>query len=298
MKEKDFYKKMLENMYEGIYFVDKDRKITFWNKGAERITGYAASEVLNMHCYNNILNHVNEEGVELCLNGCPLHATLDDGIMREARVYLHHKEGYRLPVSIRTIAIEDNKNIIGAIEVFQDDSLRENLFNELEQLKELALKDQLTGLYNRRYIDSFLEEKKNQFLELGIPFGIAFMDLDKLKNFNDQYGHNVGDEVLKIVAKTFLSIMRENDLIGRWGGEEFIGIFLGVNNKTLQSISEKIRMLVENSSLLHNGTHLAVTISIGATLFTKEDTVEMALKRADELLYKSKVNGRNLVTIG
>jgi len=298
MNGEDFYKSLLQNIYEGVYFVDNDRKITFWNKGAERITGFTASEVMNNFCYNHILNHVNEEGEELCLKGCPLHQTIQDGEMREAAVFLHHKQGHRIPVSIRTIAIKENGRTIGAIEVFKDDTEQQGIAKEIEKLKDLALNDPLTGLPNRRYIESFLNSKMNEFFSLGIPFGVAFMDIDKFKEFNDNYGHDVGDEVLKMVAKTFRGVVRSNDLIGRWGGEEFLAAFSGLDQESLCNVSEKLRALIERASLKKGGESLKVTISIGSTLFNEEDTIETVINRADALLYKSKSEGRNKVNCG
>ncbi len=292
------YKDMLENMYEGIYFVDTERKITFWNKGAERITGYLAKEVVGSHCYNNILNHINNDGVELCKTGCPLHKTIEDGIMREAAVYLHHKGGHRVPVSVRTIAINNEGKNIGAVEVFTDDSERHDIIKNIEELKKLAMRDQLTGLPNRRYIDTFIESKMNEFSSLKIPFGIAFMDIDKFKNFNDTYGHDTGDEVLKLVAKTFNAVVRSTDLVGRWGGEEFVAVFSGVDMVSIRKLTEKIRMLVERSTIYRCNEVLKVTISIGATIINETDIIEDIIKRADTLLYQSKSNGRNRVTIG
>ncbi len=296
MNGEEFYKSLLQNIYEGVYFVDKDRRITFWNKGAERITGFTSSEVLNNFCYNHILNHVNDEGEELCLKGCPLHKTMEDGQMREASVYLHHKQGHRIPVSIRTIAIIDNGKTVGAIEVFRDETEQQGIIKEIEKLKDLALNDPLTNLPNRRYIESFLRSKMNEYFTLGIPFGVAFMDIDKFKDFNDNYGHDVGDEVLKMVAKTFRGVVRSNDLIGRWGGEEFLAAFSGVDLEDLCNVSEKLRALIERASLKKGEESLKVTISIGSTLFQPEDTIDSVINRADALLYRSKSEGRNKVT--
>ena len=296
MNGEEFYKSLLQNIYEGVYFVDKDRRITFWNKGAERITGFTSSEVLNNFCYNHILNHVNDEGEELCLTGCPLHKTMEDGQMREASVYLHHKQGHRIPVSIRTIAIIDNGKTVGAIEVFRDETEQKGIIKEIEKLKDLALNDPLTSLPNRRYIESLKKKKMNEYFTLGIPFGVAFMDIDKFKDFNDNYGHDVGDEVLKMVAKTFRGVVRSNDLIGRWGGEEFLAAFSGVDLDDLCNVSEKLRALIERASLKKGEESLKVTISIGSTLFQPEDTIDSVINRADSLLYRSKSEGRNKVT--
>jgi len=289
MNNEYFYRNILDNLYEGIYFVDIDRKITYWNKGAERITGFSSSDVIGHFCFNNILNHVNDDGKQLCLSGCPLHKTIKDGTTRESAIYLHHKDGHRVSVTVKTIAIYDGDKIVGAVEAFTDDLEKHGIIKDNEELRALAMRDQLTGLSNRRYIDAYLKSKINEYETLGIPFGIAFMDIDKFKSFNDIYGHDIGDEVLIMVAKTCNSIIRSTDLVGRWGGEEFLAVFTGVNEEKLFMLTEKTRMLVEKSSLRKDKGSLKVTISIGATVIKEGDTIEQAVKRADDLLYKSKV---------
>jgi diguanylate cyclase (GGDEF)-like protein/PAS domain S-box-containing protein len=298
MNQEEFYKKLVENLYDGIYFVDKNRKIIFWNKGAEYITGFKESEVKGRFCYDNILNHVNDDGCALCWNGCPLQKTNEDGITREVCVYLHHKNGHRIPVSVRAVAIYDGDEIIGSIEVFKDETENRKILENLGEFETQALYDSLTGLRNRRYLEAYIGSKINEFETLEIPFGIAFIDIDKFKDFNDVYGHDTGDEVLKMVARTFTGSIRNTDVIGRWGGEEFVAVFEGVDELNLLHLSEKIRMLVETSSIKYNDENIRVTISVGATIFKKDDTGESAIRRADLLMYQSKLGGRNKVTVG
>jgi len=114
------YLEILNNLYEGVYIVDKDRRITFWNKSAEDITGFSADEMQGRSCFNNLLNHVDAEGNSLCLGGCPLHKTILDGMDREAVVYLHHKNGHRVPVVVRTVPLVIEGEIAGAIEIFSN----------------------------------------------------------------------------------------------------------------------------------------------------------------------------------
>ena len=92
----EIYKDIFNAMSDGIYFIDVNRIITFWNKGAEIITGYSSSDVVGTHCYDNILVHVDDEGRQLCKDGCPLFDTIQDGQTRNLNVYLHHKEGHRV----------------------------------------------------------------------------------------------------------------------------------------------------------------------------------------------------------
>ncbi len=291
----NLYKEILDSLYEGVYFVDNDRKITFWNKAADRITGYSSDEVLGKYCYDNLLEHVDDAGTCLCLSECPLKKTILDGCKRETTVYLKHKEGHRISVAVKTIPMYNNGEIVGAVEFFQDDNEIVTLNKRVDHLKSLALYDQLTQLPNRRYIDTFLSNQLREFNELGLSFGILMMDVDHFKIFNDTYGHIVGDDVLKMLGKTFKNALRRTDIIGRWGGEEFIGILRGVSEEALIKIAEEIRTLVEKSELTIDEKCLNVTISIGATIVKENDTAMSIQNRADEALYLSKHNGRNRV---
>lgn len=87
------YKSLLANIRDGVYFTDLDRRITYWNKGAERITGYSADDVVGHRCRDNLLIHVDETGRSLCQGRCPLASTMNDKAPREAKIYLHHKQG-------------------------------------------------------------------------------------------------------------------------------------------------------------------------------------------------------------
>ena len=291
------YKDMLDNLYEGVYFVDTERKILYWNKGAERISGYSSDEVVGMHCFDNLLNHVDKQNNSLCLNGCPLFQTIQDGVSREAAVYLRHKKGYRVFVAVRTIPLYHEGTLTGAIEVFINDSEKAEIQNSLNEFRDLALTDTLTVLPNRRYIDSFLVNRLIEFRDLKIPFATAMIDIDNFRVFNNTYGHDVGDQVLQVVAATMRNAVRINDLIGRWGGEEFLAILVGVSEENLFKTIEKVRTLVEKSGLPHQGDFLKVTVSVGVTMVRETDTAASIVKRADEALYTSKQTGRNRTTV-
>lgn len=287
---------VLNDLDEGVYFVDKDRGITFWNQAAERITGFSAHEMLGRFCYDNLLAHVDEQGKQLCLDGCPLHETLHDGKTRSAQVYLHHKNGHRVRVDIRIRPLYIEGELVGAAEVFSSAYTGETTELSVKELERLALFDQLTQLPNRRYIDTFLENQIRDFQVLGIPFGVLMMDLDFFKRVNDDYGHDVGDAVLKMVANTFLGAVRKNDFIGRWGGEEFVAILRGVTHLELRTIAEKVCRLVAKSGLMRGEDSIRITISIGATMADYEDSAAALIQRADRALYMSKNNGRNCVS--
>ena len=292
------YKDLIENISDGLYLVDRNRQIIYWNQVAETITGYRSEEVLGQRCRDNILIHVDHEGRSLCQGSCPIDGTLEDGQHRDAQVYLHHKDGHRVPVWIRAAPLRDTAgNIIGGAEMFTDLSAGNAMTERIHELERLSFLDNLTQLANRRFVEMELESRISELQRYGVAFGVIFMDIDHFKRVNDTYGHAVGDRVLKTVARTFINTARSSDLMGRWGGEEFIGILRRVDLDGMRRAAERVRSLVENSHIRENGQRLQVTVSIGGTLSRTADTSQTIVNRADDLLYRSKNNGRNCCTI-
>jgi len=295
--QEEMYRDLLDNLVDGVYFTDPEGRITYWNKGAERLSGFSRSEVLGKLCRDNILMHVDSEGLELCPSDCPMRATARDGVLREVDAFLHHKDGSRRPIHVRTTPLKDHSgNIIGAIEVFSDNTAMTQMAERLAQMEQLALLDELTGLPNRRYLESHLYAQLEEFGRDGWPFGILYMDIDDFKLVNDRFGHEAGDRVLRIVAKTLAANSRSFDVVGRWGGEEFLAILHNVDLKRLQDLAERMRMLVDQS-VLAGPESLHVTISIGGTRVSIGDTVGSVLYRADANLYRAKQSGKNRVCL-
>lgn len=289
-----FYRDLLDNLYDGVYFVDKDRTILYWNDAAEKMTGYSREDVEGSHCWDNILRHVDDKGFNLCDGNCPLERAMQGGEVLDSEVYFHHRDGHRVPVLVRVSPIHDSRNnIIGAVEVFSDNSPKVELERKVRELERMALLDPLTKLGNRRYGEMNLAGKLREFKRYGWPFGVLFIDIDNFKDVNDTYGHDAGDKVLRIVAATIINGLRSSDVVSRWGGEEFVAFVANIDKEKLLYVAEKIRTLVEASSIPIEGMDRSVTISIGATIAQKKDTAPSLIKRADSLMYRSKKEGRN-----
>lgn len=298
MDELTFYKTLLDDMFAGVYFVDRDRQITYWNKGAERITGFGRDEVIGHSCRDNILNHVDENGQILCQTSCPLAKTIEDGAIREAEVYLRHKDGHRAPVRLRAMPIRDEGDaIIGAVEVFEDNSRTVATRKRIHDLEAMALADPLTGLPNRRYLEGIIQSKLSELVRVGLSFGVLFVDIDHFKLVNDRFGHDTGDQVLRMAAQTMRLSARPYDVIGRWGGEEFVGVIGDVDRDGLIKAAERLRGLVRESTIFREPEPIRVTISIGAAMGRIDDTVESLVKRTDTGVYLSKAQGRDRVTL-
>ncbi len=295
-KNEALYRTLLDNLYDGVYFVDQDRRITYWNKGAERITGYLASEVIGRLCSDNILVHVDKSGKRLCTEICPLSDAALDSAERSKEVFLHHKNGHRVPITIRVAPIRDERgSVVGGVEIFTDNTPAAVALERLAELERLAYVDALTGLANRRYAEITLNARLEELQRYGWRFGVLFIDIDHFKDINDRYGHNLGDQVLKMVAKTLQNSVRSFDVVSRWGGEEYVAVIANVESENLLTAANRSRALVEESGLpAYPG--LRITISLGATLARADDTIDSLIKRADALMYQSKKAGRNRVT--
>jgi diguanylate cyclase (GGDEF)-like protein/PAS domain S-box-containing protein len=289
----------VEHLHDGVYFVDAGRRIVFWNRAAERISGYTAADVVGRHCSDNILRHVNDDGTPLCLTACPLARTIADGQIREADVFLFHKDGHRQPVSIRTAPVRNDRGqIVGAVEVFSDSAELQAARKKVDELARIALIDDLTGVGNRRYLERNLRAKVDEAARYGSTFGVLFLDIDHFKRVNDEYGHTVGDAVLKMVAQTVNDASRIFDVVGRWGGEEFVIIAVNVTATSLLVIAERFRSLIEQSALPIPGGQLKVTVSIGTLQARASATAFSLVEEADRLMYEAKHAGGNCVRLG
>jgi diguanylate cyclase (GGDEF)-like protein/PAS domain S-box-containing protein len=291
---------VLRRLTDGVYIVDRDRRILFWNEAAESVTGYGADEVVGSRCRDNLLRHVDEEGRCLCEKGCPLEAIIQDGIPREAHVYLSHQDGHRVPVHVRGTPIfgSDNK-VIACVEVFSDDTPRLTMVERLAKLENQALLDPLTGLGNRRLFDQILDKTFNHYQRHPEKtFGLILVDIDHFKKVNDFYGHPIGDRLLELVARTLSSHCRAYDTAVRWGGEEFALILEDMDQERITALSQRIRHAISRSCLEYQHCHISVSASLGATLVNPNDTIGTVFARADELLLEAKQNGRNRVHFG
>lgn len=298
VKIEQLYLSIINNLHDGVYYVNNNRTILFWNKAAEEITGYSSEEIVNKRCQNTQLNHIDDEGRPLCIVGCPLFATLIDGKQRIDNVFLRHKKGHRVPIMVNISTLYEDGNIIGAIEVFTQNSPKVYKDDLVEHLSGLAMHDRLTGLPNRRYLESFLEYKFNEYTRFGKLFAILFADIDSFSEFNNQYGHEIGDAVLTNIATSLKKSIRSTDLVGRWGGEEFIGIYTINKDYEAPILGEKYRQLVGNTEVVHNEEALSISVSVGVTIVRQDDTIQSIVDRADHLMYESKKNGKNRVTAG
>ncbi len=298
MDLKEMYTAILDGLHEGVYFVDLEHRITYWNSGAERISGFTSAQVLGRACREGLLCKIDERGNLLCDGGCPLAAAIQDGRSHSAHVFLRHALGHRVPVRAASSPVRDDEGrIVGAVESFFEDAEWLESEERSALLERYAFVDALTELPNRRYLEQRLSLRLDELTRYGWPCGVLLVDVDRFKDVNDMYGHDVGDALLQMVARSLQGGMRGSDLVGRWGGEEFLAVVANAPMEILVVVAERMRALVAASGL-REPADIAVTISVGVAAARPGDTLVEVTKRADENLYRAKELGRNMVWAG
>lgn len=169
-----------------------------------------------------------------------------------------------------------------------------SLTSKNEALNQEANKDALTGLFNRRYMNLQLDEKMRLLQEEGRIFGIIICDIDNFKKVNDTFGHESGDDVLVNVARVLMSSLRDNDVVCRFGGEEFL-IAIDGNRKVTTDVAERIRGMIEDMVVISHGYTIKITMTFGVTESTPGLSIEKLVEIADERLYRGKQSGKNQV---
>lgn len=159
-----------------------------------------------------------------------------------------------------------------------------------------ANSDALTGVNNRRWLEQLLLRFKGRTLDELAPLSVIMLDVDHFKQFNDQFGHQVGDEVLKLVAKAMQSSLRPNDMVARYGGEEFLILLPKTKLPNCIQVAERLRLKVAGTPVIEQGREIpGVTISLGVAQWQADMDLEALIGEADEALYQAKNKGRNQV---
>lgn len=293
-----FYRELLDRIGDGVYFVDRERRIQYWNEGAYRLTGYKAEELLGKSCQDDIMCHVDQSGKRLCHDGCPLAASMCDGKPHEARVFLRHKQGGRVPVSTRVQPMRGaDGSIIGAIEIFSDNSGQLDAQRKNDAMNRLAFLDHLTELPNRRFLEMALNTALNEYKVHGEALGVIVIDIDEFKKINDTLGHAGGDRALQEAARTLTGSLRPTDIVGRWGGDEFLAIARNVDREMLAKLANRCVVLIAQTSVLGSDERrICLSSSVGAALLRPGESAGNLIQRADELMYQSKNGGRGRAT--
>jgi diguanylate cyclase (GGDEF)-like protein/PAS domain S-box-containing protein len=295
---KGFCSMVLNQVQDGVSCLSKGRKVVFWNKAAEQMTGFESSDILGKQCFEDLSLFVDREGVNICRDNCPVELTLKDGTIRSQDVYLRHKNGFRVPASLRIIPVfKEDGAIIGAVETFAGTAPKATVPLSIAELEKTGLLDTDTGVANRQFLEMTLKDRLEEFQKYGLPFAVIYVDIDNFNKTLDKYGRFNAAKILRTVARTLLKNVRYFDIVGRWNTEEFLVILLNIDESRLDIVANKLRLLVAESYITTETGMLNATISLGASIVQRYDSAEALVKRTEQLMLHSKWLGKNRVSL-
>ncbi|TQR18547.1 sensor domain-containing diguanylate cyclase [Psychrobacillus soli] len=299
------YQVAIENAEEGVWEWDTELNHVFYSDDWKKMLGYESNEISNTFKEWEQLMH--EDDLQNA------KTTLEQYIAGQLEKYesefrMLHKDGtYRWILSRgKIIFIQDKhlkKVMIGThVDITEQKNTaalllkrNEELEVLLKQIKELSITDPLTSLYNRRKILEELEEAQQTVKYTKESYSIAIIDLDFFKRINDTYGHSVGDETLKMFAAFIQINVRGQDIVGRWGGEEFFIIFPETTDVQAYDVLERLQKNFAKNPMLIKNHSITITFSAGIAGSGVDTSVDEMIKQADRALYEAKELGRNLI---
>jgi diguanylate cyclase (GGDEF)-like protein/PAS domain S-box-containing protein len=292
------FRAVVDSAYDAIVTIDEAHRIRLFNRAAENLFGYAASEVLGQriemllperaraHHARNVNEFANSPLTSLRSMTAP---RMDES----NSVFGRHRDGTIIPVEIAISKI-DLGGVIEFTAVVRDITERAQL---MELLKQQAVTDALTGLPNRREFIDFVEKA----LAGNDLLSVFILDIDYFKAINDSFGHDIGDEVLRVLAHVGKSIPLDSMLFARWGGEEFVAALPDADARQALHIADALRARFEQQDFEHVWRVKPIPFTVSIGVVTREEgerDVDALMRRADRALYEAKEKGRNRVEVG
>ncbi len=289
---------LLNIIYEAVCIIDKDQRILFWNRSLEKLSGNEAETLINQKCKKNILIQEPGEKLLTCSEMCPVIQSFKDKIPRSYKVYILHREGFRLPAYMGILPIVNKNSAVDAsVITFHEHSPKVSMPHLTQELRHMNMLDSLTNMGNRRYIEMNLVSRLEEMKRYGFRIGILFCILDRVNSIKGTYGTVVKDKVIKMIGKTISNNIRFFEFTGRWEEDSFLVILSNVDSHKLDLIANKLRLLAEQSSILVDGTLIRTTISIGGVLAESSSTKDSLIKKAENFAHISQEEGQNRVTL-
>jgi len=267
---------------------DKQWSLSFISNSVSKLFGYSKLEFENNN--TNYTSYIHEDDLEMVKKEIIEASSKQKNFFSHKPYRIKTKDGNIKWILNNTVILRDeNNNIINYLSYLSDIT---ELENHKHELKILSQTDQLTKIKNRLYLDEILQYQYYRFLRNEEKCSTILVDIDHFKNVNDTYGHMVGDSVLIEFANILSKNIRFSDIVGRWGGEEFLIILPHTTITEAKKLANKLKTIIKNFTFTKIGVK---TASFGVAEFKKGTTIEDLLKETDKALYKSKENGRNQV---
>ncbi|HUI57382.1 MAG TPA: PAS domain-containing protein [Bryobacteraceae bacterium] len=290
------YQAVLESLPVGVYLVDRDRRIIFWNDGCERLTGFLRHEVIGRCCADDFLMHFNEHNVTLCGEACPLVDTMHDGRPRESDLFLRHKNGQRVPVRVRSVAVRnEDGGIIGACECFDERQVFLTAGHGFAGAHPSL--DQQTQLPGSRTFRRHLEGCLLDLQKSHVPFGLLMVAIDNLDQLRAKDGNNVLASVFYSAGQTLAKSIGPGNLAGRWSATRLAATLGGCSAEILQESAVLLQRVTGFAAVPWWGNRLSFSVSIGGSVAHEDDSLDALVQRAEAALRNCVEKGGNQAAV-
>ncbi|MCF7813698.1 MAG: GGDEF domain-containing protein [Candidatus Cloacimonetes bacterium] len=297
MKDRN-YQNLLDNLYEGVYYVDLNRKIKYWSKGAENITGYKSEEVIGTYCGERFLAHTDLDNHPLCETGCLVLQTLLTGTYCKTEAYLKHKKGHRIHVSVRVSPMYDTKgNIIGATQIFTNNDYYLSKKSDEEDESYALYYDKMTRLPTKYNMKLKIKSKIQEFRRYGWKFGLFLLEVDDFVEYKRKFGPEKTDELILTISKILKADLRPFDMLSRWQTNQFMILMVNLKEENLKMLTERLRKTIKKKGIPGVQKNKEMSFSIGATIVSEGITIEEILDKVSKFKNISQENGGDMATI-
>lgn len=293
-----FLENILQSIREPLCIFNKDLRIIYANDEYAGMKGVDIKDIIGKKCYS-----VFHRSKKPCRD-CIIKKTIISGNPCAKEKIVKKEENMDFWWELYTYPVRDEKgDITAVIEYSRDITERKKMelenFRLITKLREISKYDDLTGLLNRKTIIECLHYEFEKIKRYGGELSIIFTDVDNFKEINDTCGHMTGDTVLKKLADTLKSVTRKSDILGRYGGDEFLFILPGTSSKGAKRFCEKIRNSLQGIKYhLPDQREISITLSSGIAVYQKGiKDLNQLIQMADQALYQSKKKGKNMITI-
>jgi len=292
--EKEFLVNLVTLCPDGVIAIDRSGLITIFNRAAEVLTGHSAGDTIGQ---KNIIDLYPSPEIAREIKKHIYSDTYGDkGRLEGYHVEIKNQAGQNVPIRLSAALIHNDNEEVGSVGFFHDLSSQKNME---KKLRILSTTDTLTGLYNQRYFHSSLSREIGRAVRYKRPLSLTCFDLDHFKNCNDLLGHLEGDNILRIIGKLLLDIIRKSDSAFRYDGDEFFILLPEAELQNAKQTAEKIRTRFNDHwpyGLAHKDIDLKpVTLSVGVAQLEENETAEALIKRADFAMHEAKRQGGDRV---
>ncbi|MDP8267710.1 MAG: diguanylate cyclase [Candidatus Tenebribacter davisii] len=272
------YRNLIENLYEGLLYIDMDRRIKYWSKGAEKITGYTSDEALDRSFSEDFICPTYTDGTECFGKNSFFSNTLENGSIKQFEIIIIHKDGQKIAISLRVAPMYDtNEKIVGATQLFTDnEEYLENLVNESNEYKNSFL-DPLTKLPNKENIKMSIDYKLSEFRRYNRPFGVLLFEIDNFDKLSNIYGKEFDVQILIKISKILSKDLRPFDIAGRLSEKEFLIILVNVKEETVVTIGNRIKEIIENTEFQIGKGKVDISLSVGGIIASLIDSTDIIL---------------------